>query len=162
MRAILINIIKKYILMEKLRVEDKPLEQIVLGKSQARQSELEKGLEDLMASMAKWGLLEPITVFLNDQEKYEILAGQRRYSAAKKLNWPTIPCIIRSKPDDEFQAKAISLTENVNMIPMTEQDIKDACDMLYKRYNSVKQVADAIGSLHTSSTNMLNMNGCRH
>ena len=36
--------------------------------------------------MKKWGLLEPITVFYNDkEEKYKILAGQRRYSAAKKL-----------------------------------------------------------------------------
>lgn len=131
--------------MTTLRVEDIPVEKVVLGKSQARASELEKGLDDLAESMDKWGLLEPITVFLNDDKKYEILAGQRRFSAARRLNWKTVTAVIRQKPADEFEAKALSLTENITTNPMTTQDIMDSCDMLFKRYGDTKLVAKAIG-----------------
>jgi ParB/RepB/Spo0J family partition protein len=132
-------------LQESLKIADISVDEIVTGKSQARGSQLEKGIEDLVLSLDKWGLLEPITVFLNDDKKYEILAGQRRYTAAKKLGWKTIPATIRPKPKDEFEAKALSLAENVTSNPMTVPDIMDACDVLMKRYNDTKLVAEAIG-----------------
>ena len=132
-------------MQESLKIVDVPVEMIVTGRSQARGSQLEKGIEDLALSLQKWGLLEPITVFLNDDNKYEVLAGQRRYTAAKKLGWKTIPATVRPKPKDEFEAKAISLAENVTTNPMTVPDIMDACDVLFKRYNDTKLVAKAIG-----------------
>jgi ParB family chromosome partitioning protein len=126
-------------------LRDIPLEQIVTSKSQARTRDLNKDLDALALSMSKLGLLEPITVFKNDEGKFEILAGQRRFSAAKLLKWREIPAVVRPEPADEYVAKAISLTENVTSAPMNTSDIMDACEMLFKRYLSAKKVAETVG-----------------
>jgi len=140
-------------LLSSLNLKDILLENIVTGPSQTRVSQLDKDLDILALSMKTLGLLEPITVFLNDEGKYEILAGQRRFSAAKQLEWKTIPAIIRPKPEDMALAKAISLSENLTRNPMVTSDIMDACDMLFKRYNgSVKLVSQKTG-LHAKIIN---------
>lgn len=128
-----------------MKIDYIPLLEIVTGKSQARLSELDKDLDVLALSISKMGLLEPIIVFKNDDGKYEILAGQRRFSAVKQLGWDKIPAIVRSKPADEYYAKAISLTENVTTNPMTLNDTISACEMLFKRFGNAKMVAENVG-----------------
>lgn len=131
--------------MTQMKIEYIPVSQIVTGKSQARLSELTKDLDVLSLSISKLGLLEPIIVFKNDENNYEILAGQRRYSAVKQLGWNEIPSIVKPKPADEYYAKAISLTENVTQSPMTLSDTITACEMLFKRFGSEKMVAETVG-----------------
>lgn len=128
-----------------MKIDYVPVSEVVTGKSQARLSELDKDLDVLALSISKLGLLEPISVFKNDDGKFEILAGQRRFSAVKQLGWDTIPAIVRPKPADEYYAKAISLTENVTTNPMTLSDTISACEMLFKRFGSTKMVAESVG-----------------
>jgi ParB family transcriptional regulator, chromosome partitioning protein len=61
-----------------------------------------ESLNDLTDSMSSIGLLQPIIVRPTADNKYEIIAGHRRYQAAKQLEWLEIPCLIR----DDFQAGA--------------------------------------------------------
>jgi len=127
----------------------------------------EEELQILVDHIGMHGLLEPIVVFdVNDLEeahplyvsrkdhknKFEILAGQRRYNAFKKLNdenpskgWDKIPCHVREPPDDEVDAKAISLGEGLTQLPYTLADTMDACNMLFNVYNDVRIVAKKTG-----------------
>ena len=85
-------------------------------------------------------------------ERYEILAGQRRWTAFKRLNkdnpgegWNKIPCHLREPPENEVDAKAISLGEGLTQLPYTMTDIIDACDTLFKKYNDPRTVAKKTG-----------------
>ena len=127
----------------------------------------EEELSILAEHIKKHGLLEPIVVFAVDdiddnhklyetrkdsKNKYEILAGQRRWSSFKKLNeenpgegWDKIPCHVREAPEDDVDAKAISLGEGLTQLPYTLADIIDACDTLFKKYNDSSIVAKKTG-----------------
>ena len=145
------------------------LDKLYVGLSNVRVENAtdEEELSILAEHIGKHGLLEPIVVFaVNDidddhplyetrknfKNKYEILAGQRRWSSFKKLNkenpgegWDKIPCHIREAPEDDVDAKAISLGEGLTQLPYTMTDIIDACDTLFKKYNDPSIVAKMTG-----------------
>ena len=87
------------------------------------------------------------------KDKFEILAGQRRYLAFKKIlnkdnpgkGFDKIPCHIREPPEDETDAKAISLGEGLTQVPFTLTDAQNACNELFKVHNDVKIVAKKTG-----------------
>lgn len=149
--------------------ENIPIDNLYVGLSNVRVENAEDDVElsNLVAHIKVHGLLEPIVVFSkndldesnelfetrkNIKEEYEILAGQRRWSAFKKLNqeypgsgWDKIPCHIREPPEDEYDAKAISLGEGLTQLPYTLVDIVEACDTLFKKHNDAKIVAKMTG-----------------
>lgn len=67
--------------------------------------------EDLMQSIRKHGILQPLVVTRNAQSKYELVAGERRLRAAKKLNLSRVPVIIRSV--GELEKLELALIENI-------------------------------------------------
>lgn len=69
-------------------------------------------LSSLAQSMKDNGLAQPITVRPLGDDRYEIVAGERRYRAALELGWETIPALVRDMTDKE--ASAVMLTENVS------------------------------------------------
>ena len=119
---------------------------IAPGKSQARQRNV-KVDEDLLLSIQKNGLIQPIVVFPHKHEdyEYEVVVGQRRLMAHQKLNMEKIRAIIRPPPKDEYDAKALSLIENIARQPVFRQDYTDACDMFYNKYRTTKAVAEELG-----------------
>ena len=124
-------------------------------------------IADLAEHIGKHGLLEPIVVFDNKaldknhklyssrkdyKERFEILAGQRRWIAFNKLNdenpkrgWEKIPCHIREAPDDDADAKAISLGEGLTQLPFTLADTQNACNELFEIHNDAKIVSKKTG-----------------
>jgi ParB family chromosome partitioning protein len=127
------------------QVKEIPLEDLVIGKGQVR-TKVGEGIDELAESIRVLGLLEPIVVTpANKEGKYEILTGQRRFLAHKKLKKKAILAVIRSEKVDEALAKGISVTENVMRIDLTRRELIDACTSLYKRYGSMKDVCDATG-----------------
>ncbi len=149
--------------------ENIPIDNLYVGLSNVRVENAtdEEELSNLAEHIGVHGLLEPIVVFSkNDldeshelyetrkviKEEYEILAGQRRWNAFKKLHkdypengWDKIPCHIRMPPDDEADAKAISLGEGLTQLPYTMTDIIEACDTLFKKFNDPAIVAKKTG-----------------
>jgi ParB family transcriptional regulator, chromosome partitioning protein len=123
-----------------------PLSALVVGKGQVRTRNAGKEIDALADSIAKVGLLEPIIVCPGDKEgTYEILTGQRRFLAHKKLGKRTIAAIVHARPKDEVAAKVISLTENLIRLDPSRIDVIDAITMLYKRYSSASLVAEKTG-----------------
>jgi ParB family chromosome partitioning protein len=126
-------------------VQDILMEKIVIGPSQARVRKVEEDLDELAASMEKVGLLEPVVVYKLEDDTYELLTGQRRFLAAQKLEWKSIPATVVKKPAHEALAKAISLTENFVRKPLPERDLIEACTGLYKFYGTIPAVAEETG-----------------
>ena len=150
--------------------KDIPLDKLYLGKSNVRTENIEEGLDDLAEHIYANGLLETIVVFdirdlkedhplyesrkdfLKKKKTHEVIAGQRRFNAFLKLmedfpkeGWDTIPCHIRVPPDDDDDAKAISVGENLTQLPMTLADSIDACDALFKKYGDEKTISRKYG-----------------
>ena len=105
----------------------------------------ETGIIDLANDINTNGLINPITVRLNN-DKYEIIAGQRRYLAMKHLNKNHIPCNILNI--DTQKAEEISLVENVQRNQMTTCDKVRSYSKLYDVYNG--DIDKVISAIHIS------------
>lgn len=126
-------------------VQEVKLEDLTIGKGQVR-TKVGEGIDELAESIRVLGLLEPIVVTPADKPgKYEILTGQRRFLAHKKLGKKTILAIVRTDKIDESLAKGISVTENVMRVDLTRKELIDACTSLFKKYETIKDVCDATG-----------------
>lgn len=127
------------------KVEEIPLNQIEIGKAQVR-TDLTSGIDDLCASIETQGLIHPIYVALAANGRYEVLAGQRRFLAHKKLGYDVIRAIVRdAKEVDDDTRVAISLSENMVRKDPNTKELIDACTKLFKRYGSIKMVAQETG-----------------
>ena len=147
-----------------IKFDDIELKKLYVGKSNFRTENVNEGIEELMDHIYVNDLLETIVVYAVDDLKedndmlesrkdkqgkglFEILAGQRRFAAFKKLDkkypgegFEKIPCHIRRPPDDELDAKAISIGENLTQLPVTLADAIDACDTLFKKYGDEREI----------------------
>ena len=127
-------------------VQELKLEDLTLAKGQVR-TKVGEGIDELAESIRVLGLLEPIVVMPSSSKpgKYEILTGQRRFLAHKRLKQTTIQAIVKTDKIDEHVAKGISVTENMMRLDLTRKELIDACTSLYKKYGSVKDVCEATG-----------------
>ena len=129
-----------------LEYRDVPLDDLVIGKGQARTQDVGRDLEYLTASIRSQGLLQPIVVCeATRQGKWEILTGQRRFLACKELGRETISAAVLDGRVSEQEAKTISITENLIRRQLSGRELKDGITYLYNLYGSVGDVIDATG-----------------
>ncbi len=136
---------------------DLPLDLIQRGRYQPRTDMDPEALEELAASIRAQGVVQPIVVRpLADGDRYEIIAGERRWRAAQLAGLHEIPAVVRDVPDQA--AMAIALIENIqreNLNPMEEaQALKrliDEFDMTHQ------QTADAVGRSRAAVSNLLRL-----
>ena len=122
------------------------LDELVIGKGQARTQDLAKGIEELATSIKVQGLLQPIVVCpARESSKWEILTGQRRFLAYKMLKKESIPAAVLDERVDEAEAKAISITENLIRRKLSGKELTDGILYLYKIYGTIKDVAQTTG-----------------
>ncbi len=124
-----------------------PIEQLIVSSNNTRK-DLESGtdennLNELANSIKKYGLINPITVVENEN-KYEVIAGQRRFQACKIINLSSIPCIIK-KNINLTQTVGISLIENVQRADMGAIDKGKAYVQLLKTFDSIESLSNNIG-----------------
>ena len=129
---------------EKEKYERIPVDLIEIGPEQTRLRKVEKNIDDLAENIKRFGLINPITVFPKGN-KYQLIEGQRRLLAVRKLGWKEIPAKILSEIKDPIYAKAYSFSENFLRQDLIRRDAIDACTAFYKRYGSMKAVAEELG-----------------
>jgi ParB family chromosome partitioning protein len=121
-----------------------------------RQARSELGnIEELMSSIRSRGILEPILVRpLGD--RYEIIAGERRYVAAKNIGLKEIPCLEMSVGDNE--AMEISLIENLQRKDLDVFEEADGLKMLLETYGySHAQISEKLGKARSTITEVINI-----
>jgi ParB family chromosome partitioning protein len=125
--------------------KDIPLENLTIGLFQTRNRGADKDISELADSIRAVGLLEPIIVAPEEEGKYQIVAGQRRYQACKELGEETIRAGILSQKPETHIGKALSLTENLLRRDMDQKDYIDACTSLHRQYGNAKHVSEELG-----------------
>jgi ParB family transcriptional regulator, chromosome partitioning protein len=126
------------------------------GKFQPRSIMNEEALQALAQSILKQGVMQPIIVRPIGNNQYEIIAGERRWRAAKLANLIDIPVIIKNIPDES--ALAMALIENIqreNLNPLEEAlGIKRLIDEFNMTHESA---ADAVGKSRVTVSNLLRL-----
>lgn len=100
----------------------------------------DSGIDELASSIRQQGLLSPPIVRLLPDGRYEVLVGQRRLLACRKLSLDPVPCLVRDDLGDT-DAVALSLVENVHRADMHPLDKAQALKALYERHQSYERVA---------------------
>ena len=87
------------------------VDQLERGRYQPRSKMDEASLQDLAGSISKQGLIQPILVRPLERGRYEIIAGERRWRAARLAGLTEVPVLVREIPDQA--ALAMALIENI-------------------------------------------------
>lgn len=120
------------------KLEEIDLSKVLISEMNVRKLNIEEEIEGLMDSMREIGLLHPIEA-RKIGEKYEVVTGQRRTIAAKKLGWDTIPAFILEA--DEKEDFIRSLIENIERRDIDPQDRANAAVHLKGIFGSWDAVA---------------------
>ena len=135
-----------------------PIELIQPGKYQPRMDMRAETLEELAQSIKAQGVMQPIVVRPLTSNKYEIIAGERRWRASQLAGLDTIPVIIKIVPDDA--AIAMALIENIQRENLNPLEEAVALKRLQDEFQLTQQeVADAVGKSRTAVTNLLRLIG---
>ena len=127
------------------------------GKYQPRKDMSEEALEELASSIRAQGIIQPIVVRQIGADKYEIIAGERRWRAAQLAKLDTVPCIIKDVPDEA--AVAIALIENIQREDLNAMEEAIALNRLLNEFELThQQVAEAVGKSRTTVKNLLRLN----
>ncbi|MBK5962621.1 chromosome partitioning protein ParB [Thiocystis minor] len=144
------------------RLAHLPLEQIQRGRYQARREFDQDALRELADSIVAQGVIQPIVVrpllvgSPAGEQRYEIVAGERRWRACQMAGLAAIPVVIREV--DEPTALAIGLIENIQRADLNPLEEAGALDRLITEFGLTHQrVADAVGKSRTTITNLLRL-----
>ena len=135
-----------------------PIELIQRGKYQPRTDMHEEALEELANSIKKQGIMQPIVIRPISADKYEIIAGERRWRACQIAGLDTIPALI--KPVGDEAAIAMSLIENIQRENLNPIEEAVALKRLQDEFELTQQeVADAVGRSRAAVTNLIRLIG---
>ena len=133
-----------------------PVELLQRGKYQPRRDFNTESLQELADSITGQGLIQPIVVRNIGQDKYEIIAGERRWRAAQLAGIDSIPAVVREISDQA--AIAMALIENIQREDLNPIEESQALIRLQDEFNlTQQQVAEAVGKSRTAVTNLMRL-----
>lgn len=133
-----------------------PIDLIQRGKYQPRRDMDPQALEELANSIRVQGVMQPIVVRPIDGDRYEIIAGERRWRATQLAGLDAIPAVIREVPDEA--AIAMALIENIQREDLNPIEEAIALQRLQQEFElTQQQVADAVGKSRVTITNLLRL-----
>ncbi|WGI25455.1 ParB/RepB/Spo0J family partition protein [Halomonas alkaliantarctica] len=138
------------------RLERLPLGQLTRGKYQPRRDIQPEALEELADSIRAQGVMQPIVVRPIGVDRYEIIAGERRWRAAQLAELDVIPAVIREVSDEV--ALALALIENIQRENLNAIEEAMALKRLGDEFElTQQQIADAVGKSRTQVANLLRL-----
>ncbi len=134
-----------------------PIDLIQRGKYQPRTDMHEEALQELADSIKVQGVMQPIVVRpLEGGDRFEIIAGERRWRATQIAGLDTIPAVIRLVGDES--AIAMALIENIQREDLNPIEEAMALKRLQEEFSLTQQeVAEAVGKSRTTVTNLLRL-----
>ncbi len=135
-----------------------PINLLVSGKYQPRSIIDDESLRELAVSIKSQGILLPLIVRRLANERFEIIAGERRWRAAMLAELKTIPAIIRDIPDQT--ACAFALIENIQRESLNAIDEAVAFERLISEFCLThEEIADRVGRSRSAVTNLIRLLG---
>ncbi|MGL5330050.1 MAG: nucleoid occlusion protein [Peptostreptococcaceae bacterium] len=139
--------------MEEKKVMEIPIEHIVPNPYQPRKVFSQTALEELSNSIKSYGILQPITVRPKD-DKYELIAGERRFRAAQLASFTTVPAIIHDMSDES--SAVLALLENLQREDLNFIEEAMGYESLIKEHSfTQQQLAEKLGKNQSTIANKL-------
>ena len=141
-------------------LKELPVELLQRGQYQPRVDMRQDSLEALADSIRAQGVVQPIVARpiskVGGEQKYEIIAGERRWRAAQIAGLATIPAVIREVPDEA--AIAMALIENIQRENLNPLEEARALDRLIREFDLTHaEAAEAVGRSRASVSNLLRL-----
>jgi len=139
-----------------LRIEKINVDQLQPGQYQPRQQFDPIALEELSESIKAQGIVQPIIVRSVGTNKYEIIAGERRWRASKLAGLDKVPVVVRQA--DSQATLAMALIENIQREDLNPIETAIGLKRLLKEFDLTQQaVADAVGRSRAAVSNLLRL-----
>jgi ParB family chromosome partitioning protein len=133
-----------------------PVARIRPGRYQPRTRMDQQALAELASSIRAQGLMQPVLVRPVDRDKYELIAGERRWRAAQMAGLDEVPALVREVPDEA--ALALSLIENIQREDLNPLEEAAGLQRLIDEFKMThEQAADAVGRSRSATTNLLRL-----
>lgn len=137
-------------------VSDIPVEHIQPGRYQPRTDFEPESLGELANSIRAQGVIQPIVVRSISDNRYEIIAGERRWRAAQQAGLAAIPVVVREVDDES--AVAMALIENIQREDLNPMEEATALSRLQSEFElTQQQIADAVGKSRSTVANILRL-----
>jgi len=126
------------------------------GKYQPRHAMDPERLDELAASIKAQGVIQPVVVREIAKDRYELIAGERRWRAAQKAGLSEIPALVKVVPDQAVVAMA--LIENIQRENLSPLEEAQALSRLIEEFHLTQQeTADAVGRSRPAVSNLLRL-----
>ena len=148
----------KSILLDKQdRIQKISLSDIQANPKQPRTNFSEESIAELSESIKNYGILQPLIVTsVGEGNKYEIVAGERRFRAAKKASLKEVPALVRSHK--ELEKLEIGLVENVQRVDLSPLEQAISIARLNEEFNiDIKDIAKRLGKAHSTIVNTVRL-----
>ena len=138
-------------------INEVPIDQIEANPNQPRQEFDQTALEELANSIKQIGIIQPVTLRQIDDNKFQIIAGERRWRASQLAGLQSLPAYIRTIKDENVMEMA--LVENIQREDLNAIEIALAYEHLLERSQDMTQekVAEKVGKSRTAVTNYLRL-----
>ena len=133
-----------------------PVEMICRSPYQPRRHVDPNALDDLVRSIRAHGIVQPVVVRPTGKDRYELVAGERRWRAAQAAGLDAVPAVVREVPDEV--ALSIAIVENIQREDLTPLEEARGIARLIDEFSMTHQeVADAVGRSRPAVSNLLRL-----
>lgn len=133
-----------------------PIERLIPNPDQPRRDFVPEALEELAASIREKGVIQPLIVRARDEDRFEIVAGERRWRAAQIAQLHELPVLVRDFSDTEVLEVAI--IENIQRADLNAVEEALAYRQLMDRFGHTQEkLAEALGKSRSHIANLLRM-----
>lgn len=140
------------------RVEKIPLDQLQANPHQPRSHFDQSALAELADSIARHGVVQPLVVTPVKDGKYTLIAGERRWRAARLAGLQSVPAIIRSS--EELETLEVALIENVQRVDLSPLEQAVSIERLHQQFNlSYETIAKRLGKATSTVNNTVRLLG---
>lgn len=135
-----------------------PVEYLARGRYQPRRDMDQEELRELAGSIQEHGIMQPVIARRLDKDRYEIVAGERRWRAAQIAGLATVPVLVRELSDRD--TLAIALIENIQREDLNVMEEAKALTRLQEEFGfTQEEVAKAVGKSRSAVANLMRLNG---
>lgn len=139
-----------------MRIWQIPIEKIEPNPNQPRQIFTKEALQELANSIREKGIIQPMLVRRKDGDRFEIIAGERRWRAAQLAGLKEVPALLKDTEDREVLE--LALIENIQRENLNAIEEAEAYEYLIKKYNMTQQeVAAKVGKDRVTVANVLRL-----
>ena len=137
-------------------ISEVAISQIEANPNQPRREFDEKALEELAESIRNFGIIQPITLRKLSDDRYQIIAGERRWRASQMAGIQRVPAYIRTADDENMMQMA--LVENIQREELNPIEVALAYQHLIERYNlKQEELSEKIGKNRATIANTLRL-----